>query len=306
MLVAITAPTQALPPPAGGFSHGAAGTARNGFGGSIAPSPTIASWPGTGAAENGGPFAFVGAHHGSLWGVPAGPNNSMGVGYCVMEDVDGEGTVAAQADPAMWDADEMARAGALMATFGGDRVVPYGIDDTGSYNATTGEWEHPSLFGGGEYTRRRQVAVNFGVRMFLEDQSPTGVAAGRKLARDTAVVDGSGGEFSALEQRLPRRSVLADTADVQHARGWPLTPDGVGHTGWFPTDRHPAPTPSRCTRPTAPGTTSGTCRSSSCRPSGSATIGPSMPSPASTTRATRPPTSLAGTPRPPRGGRSGR
>jgi len=48
--------------------------------------------PGTGAAENGGPFAFVGAHYGSLWGVPAGPNNSMGVGYCVMEDVDGEGT----------------------------------------------------------------------------------------------------------------------------------------------------------------------------------------------------------------------
>ena len=232
MLVAITAPTQALPPPAGGFSHGAAGTARNGFGGSIAPSPTIASWPGTGAAENGGPFAFVGAHYGSLWGVPAGPNNSMGVGYCVMEDVDGEGTVAAQADPAMWDADEMARAGALMATFGGDRVVPYGIDDTGSYNATTGEWEHPSLFGGGEYTRRRQVAVNFGVRMFLEDQSPTGVAAGRKLARDTAVVDGSGGEFSALSNGYRVAQVLADTADVQHAVGglslrmvW-ATPDG--------------------------------------------------------------------------------
>ena len=246
VLVAITAPTQALPPPAGGFSHGAAGTARNGFGGSIAPSPTIASWPGTGAAENGGPFAFVGAHYGSLWGVPAGPNNSMGVGYCVMEDVDGEGTVAAQADPAMWDADEMARAGALMATFGGDRVVPYGIDDTGSYNATTGEWEHPSLFGGGEYARRRQVAVNFGVRMFLEDQSPTGVAAGRKLARDTAVVDGSGGEFSALSNGYRVAQVLADTADVQHAVGglslqmvW-ATPDGSPPTapGTYPLEVH--------------------------------------------------------------------
>jgi len=100
VLVAITAPTEALPPTPDGFSHGAAGTARNGFGGSIAPSPTIASWPGTGAADNGGPFAFVGAHYGSLWGIPAGPNNSTGVGYCVMEDIGGEGTVAAQPDPA--------------------------------------------------------------------------------------------------------------------------------------------------------------------------------------------------------------
>ena len=232
VLMATTAPTRALPPPPDGFSHGAAGTARNGFGGSIAPSPTMASWPGTGESDNGGPFAFVGAHHGALWAVAPGPNNSMGVGYCVMEDIGGEGTVAAQADPATWDAGEMARAAAVMATFGGDRVVPYGIDDTGTYDTNTGEWTHPSLFGAGEYTRRRQVAVNFGVRMFLEDQSPTGAAAGRKLARDTAVVDGSGGEFSALSNGYRVAQYMADTADVQHAVGglslrmvW-RTPDG--------------------------------------------------------------------------------
>ncbi len=219
MVMAITAPTQASPPPAGGFSHGAAGSARNGFGGSIGASPSIASWPGTGAANNGGPFAFVGAHYGARWGVPTGPNNSMGVGYCVMEDVGGEGVVAVRPDPATWDVGEMARAGALMATFGGDRVVPYGISDAGAYDTATGEWEHPSLFGGGAYTRRRHVAVNFGVRMFLEDQSPTGVAADRKLARDTAVVDGSGGEFGALSNGYHVARYMADTADVQHAVG---------------------------------------------------------------------------------------
>ena len=49
----------------------------------------------------------------------------------------------------------------------------------------------PVLLGGGEFTRRRQIAVNFGVRMFLEALSPRGVAGGRKLARDTAVVNGA-------------------------------------------------------------------------------------------------------------------
>ena len=118
----------AVPPPSSGHSLGAAGTGLNGFGGSIAPSATSQSWPGTGAGTNGGPFAFVGAHHGPLWGVPAGDNNSRGVGYCVMEDVAGSGTVTRRDDPAMWHASEMARAGALMSTFGGDRVVPYGVN----------------------------------------------------------------------------------------------------------------------------------------------------------------------------------
>jgi hypothetical protein len=54
--------SDAAPPPAGGFAHGAAGSGRNGFGGSIAPSPTMRSWPGTGSGGNGGPFAFIGAH----------------------------------------------------------------------------------------------------------------------------------------------------------------------------------------------------------------------------------------------------
>ena len=92
--------SDAAPPPPGRFAHGAAGTARNGFGGSVAPSPTIESWPGTGAGRNGGPFAFIGAQYGSLWSIPPGANNSMGIGYCVMEDVGGEGTVALQPDPA--------------------------------------------------------------------------------------------------------------------------------------------------------------------------------------------------------------
>ncbi len=83
--------TDATAPPAGRAAHGAAGSARNGFGGEIAPSPSIASWPGTANGGNGGPFAFIGAHYGPLWGIPPGPNNSQGVGYCVMEDVTGEG-----------------------------------------------------------------------------------------------------------------------------------------------------------------------------------------------------------------------
>ncbi len=238
--------TEALPPPAGAYSYGAAGTARNGTGGSIAPSPTSASWPGTGAGQNGGPFAFVGAHYGSLWGVPAGPNNARGVGYCVMEDVGGEGAVTQRPDPPAWDATEMASAAALMATFGGDAVVPYGIDETGSYDTATGEWQHPMLLGGGDYTRRRQIAVNFGVRMFLEDQSPTGVAAGRKLARDTAVVNGTGGNFSALSNGYRVAQHLAGVADVQHAIGgvrlevvWG-TPGGVAPTapGKYPIEVH--------------------------------------------------------------------
>jgi hypothetical protein len=215
-----TPPTgDAAPPPPGRFHHGAAGTARNGFGGAIAPSPTMASWPGTGAGTNGGPFAFIGAHYGSLWGIPAGPNNSMGVGYCVMEDLAGERTVTLRPDPPQWDAGESARAAALMASFGGDRVVPYGIDASGPYDVATGEWQHPDLFGGGEYTRRRHVAVNFGVKMFVEDVSPSGVVAGRKLARDTAVVDGSGADFAALRSGYRVAQHLATVADIQHAVG---------------------------------------------------------------------------------------
>jgi len=209
----------ASPPPADRVDYGAAGTARNGYGGEIAPSSTAASWPGTGLGANGGPFAFVGAQYGSLWDLPTGPNNSLGVGYCVMEDVSGTGRVRRQPDPAEWDVGEMARAAALMATFGGDRVVPYGIDATGSYDAATGEWNHPALGTAGTITRRRQVAVNFGVRMFLEDVSPSGVAAGRKLARDTAVVNGSRGDFAALRNGYSVAQRFATVAERQHAVG---------------------------------------------------------------------------------------
>ena len=232
----------ALPPPATGSSLGAAGTGLNGFGGSIAPSPTSQSWPATGAGNNGGPIAFVGAHYGSLWGLPTGDNNSRGVGYCTMEDVIGSGAVALQPDPPLWDASEMARAGALMSTFGGDRVVPYGIDDSGNYNVATGEWELPQLLGGGEYTRRRQIAVNFGVRMFLEDLSANALPGGHKLARDTAVVNGSGGDFAALRNGYQVAQHMADVADIQSAIGgisltmeWD-TPDGSAPTtpGTYP------------------------------------------------------------------------
>ena len=231
-----TPSSDAAPPPAGRFAHGAAGSARNGFGGEVAPSPTIESWPGTAAGHNGGAFAFIGAQYGSLWSIPPSANNSMGVGYCVMEDVGGEGTVALQPDPAAWDAGEMARAAALMATFGGDRVVPYGIDASGMYDVSSGEWQEPSLFGGGEYTRRRHVAVGFGVKMFVEDVSPSGVIAGRKLARDTAIVNGSGGEFSALRNGYLMAQRMAAVAELQHAVGgvrlemvWD-TPDGAPPT----------------------------------------------------------------------------
>ena len=60
--------------------HADAVTGRNGSGGSIASSPTMRSWPGTGPGGNGGPFSFVGAHYGSLWKLPTGHNNSQGVG----------------------------------------------------------------------------------------------------------------------------------------------------------------------------------------------------------------------------------
>ena len=228
--------TDAAPPPSGGFAHGAAGSGRNGIGGSIAPSPTVQSWPGTGVSGNGGPFSFVGAHYGSMWQVPKSANNAHGVGYCVMEDVGGEGTVALQPDPAVWDAGEMARAAALMSTFGGDRVVPYGIDASGGYDVASGEWQLTALFGGGEYTRRRHVAVNFGVKMFVEDVSPTGAVAGLKLARDTAVVDGSGSDFSALRNGYEVAQRLVQVAEAQHAVGgvdlemrW-ATPDGTAPT----------------------------------------------------------------------------
>jgi hypothetical protein len=244
--LAAALPVGALPPPGDRADYGAAGTARNGYGGEIAPSATSASWPGTGLGANGGPFAFVGAQYGSLWGLPPGPNNSLGVGYCVMEDVSGTGRVSRQSDPAEWDAGEMARAAALMATFGGDRVVPYGIDVSGSYDVATGEWHHPALGAAGTITRRRQVAVNFGVRMFLEDVSPSGVAAGRKLARDTSVVNGSRGDFNALRNGYVVAQRLADVAERQHAVGgvrlsmlW-ATPSGEPPTdsGTYPVEVH--------------------------------------------------------------------
>ena len=228
--------SDAAPPPPGRFDHGAAGTARNGVGGEIAPSPTMASWPGTGPGANGGAFAFIGAHYGSRWGIPARPNNSTGVGYCVMEDVAGERTVTLQPDPPAWDRGEMARAAAVMASFGGDRVVPYTIDAAGPYDVASGEWHHPRLLGGGEYTRRRHVAVNFAVKMFVEDVSPSGVVAGRKLARDTAVVAGAGSDFVALRNGYEVARHLADVADLHHAVGgitlqttWE-TPDGAAPT----------------------------------------------------------------------------
>ena len=98
-------------------------------------------------------------------------------------------------------------------------MVPYGIDASGIYDVSSGEWQQPSLFGGGEYTRRRQVAVGFGVKMFLDDASPSGVIAGRKLARDTAIVNGSGGEFSALRNGYEMAQRMAAVADLQHAVG---------------------------------------------------------------------------------------
>ncbi len=214
-----TPQSDAAPPPAGRFAHGAAGTARNGIGGSVGASRTVESWPGTGNDRNGGPFAFIGAQYGSLWGIPPTANNSLGVGYCVMEDVGGEGAVSVQPDPTVWDASEMARAAALMSTFGGDRVVPYGIDASGAYDVAAGEWLQPALFGGGEYTRRRHIAVNFGVKMFLEDVSPSGIAAGRKLARDTAIVDGSGGDYTALRDGYTMAQRMASSAEIQSAVG---------------------------------------------------------------------------------------
>ncbi len=225
-----------LPRPRDVSRHRGSRTTRNGFGGEVAPSPTGESWPGTGNGGNGGAFAFIGAQYTTLWSIPPSTNNSMGVGYCVMEDVGGEGTVALQPDPATWDTAEMAGAAALMATFGGDRVVPYGIDASGAYDASSGEWLQPALFGGGEYTRRRHVAVGFGVKMFVEDISPSGVIAGRTLARDTAIVNGSGGEFSALRNGYQMAQRMAAVADLQHAVGgarlemvWD-TPDGAAPT----------------------------------------------------------------------------
>ena len=135
VLVAITAPTQALAAAGGRVQsrsgrHGTERVRRI-----DRPSPTIASWPGTGAGDNGGPFAFVGAHHGSLWGVPAGDNNSTR--RRLLRD-GGRRRLGHRGPPTRpgrcGTPSEMARAGALMSTFGGDRVVPYGIDDTGTYD----------------------------------------------------------------------------------------------------------------------------------------------------------------------------
>ena len=139
----------------------------------------------------------------------------------------------------------MARAAALMATFGGDRVAPYGIDASGAYDVSSGEWQQPSLFGGGEYTRRRQVAVGFGVKMFVDDVSPSGVIAGRKLARDTAIVNGSGGEFSALRNGYAMAQRMAAVADLQHAVGGVRLEMVWAHAGRSRADRR-RHVPPRC------------------------------------------------------------
>jgi hypothetical protein len=213
-------PVVATAPPADRFDLGAAGSGRNGHGGAIAPTRTGGGWPGTANDGDGGPFAFVGAQYGAAWRIPTGPNNSRGVGYCVMEDVAGVGIVTRQPDPAAWSASDMARAAALMSTFGGDKVVPYGIDESGRYDAATGEWHHPALSpSGGDPTRRRQIAVNFGVRMFLPDLSPRGAAAGKRLSRSADVVDGTGGEFAALRNGYRVAQLMAAVADRQHAVG---------------------------------------------------------------------------------------
>ncbi len=104
-----------------------------------------------------------------------------------------------------------------MATFGGDRVVPYGVGPGSAYDVGTGEWRHPALLGGGEYTRRRQIAVNFAVRMFLEDASPSGSARGRKLARDTSIVRGTDGNFPALRNGYSMARRFAEAGDIQAA-----------------------------------------------------------------------------------------
>ena len=135
--------------------------------------------------------------------------------------------------------------------------------------------------------------------MFLEDLSPTGVAAGRKLARDTAVVDGSGGDFAALSNGYQVAQYMADAADVQSRRRRPLAADGLAHTRRARRRPPPAPTRSRCIvadctgRPRRDGAGAPAVRRRDRRRTGR-----SAPSPGSTTPSTRPTTSLAGTPPP--------
>ncbi len=139
-------------------------------GGAVADDRVVARHRGR---RNGGPSRSSAPSTGRCGASRRRANNSMGVGYCVMEDVAGEGTVALQPDPAAWDAGEMARAAALMATFGGDRVVPYGIDASGAYDVAIGRvaaaravrWRrvHPTTTGGRrlrcEDVRRRREPV---------------------------------------------------------------------------------------------------------------------------------------------------
>jgi LPXTG-motif cell wall-anchored protein len=55
--------------------------------------------------------------------------------------------------------------------------------------------------------------------MLLEDVSPSGVAAGRKLAGDTAIVNGSGGELAALRNGYAMAQRMVTVAERQHAVG---------------------------------------------------------------------------------------
>jgi T-Q ester bond containing domain len=213
-------PSRALAPPGNPQfgAYGVSGNAGNGNGGDIAPSPAPGQWwPATGNGNDGGPFAFLGAHYGAGYGIPTTPNNSTGVGYCVEEDEPNLGGVQLQPDPVLWSARDKANAAAVMTTYSGDRVVPYGITAAGGLNQVTGEWEHPSLFSQGDngYTRRRHVAGNMGVRMFLADVSDPNefVGAGTTLARDAGVVNGQGGDFAAAQAAYSVAQVEASVAE---------------------------------------------------------------------------------------------
>jgi hypothetical protein len=140
-------PGSASPPPGNPQlgTYGISGNGGNGNGGEVAASPTPGEWwPATGNGANGGPFAFMGAHYGAGYGIPTTVNNSTGVGYCVEEDEPNLGGVVVQPDPDIWSTRAKADAAALMTTYSGDRVVPYGITAAGGLDQATGEWEVPA------------------------------------------------------------------------------------------------------------------------------------------------------------------
>ncbi len=63
------------------------------------------------------------------------------------------------------------------------------------------------------------------------------MAAGRKLARDTAIVNGSGGEFAALRNGYAMAQRMVTVAERQHAVGGVTLQMVVGHTRWRRADR---------------------------------------------------------------------